>query len=546
MLKLMDVCNAQGFVYGIIAENGKPVSGASESLSLWWHEKVNFAGNAPIEIARHKAKEGTRGHNEELNLLHKDGSILSSLHELQDSILSSLLSSLMQSCNPPRSKYPFEIGVPPPWWPKGDEEWWPQLGFRKNPGPPPYRKPHDLKKIWKVVVLSAVMKHISPDFQKIRSVVHQSKVLQEKMTSKESYTLMAIINQEELLAQKHMDLKKFKDVSSGSSSSMLHESNYFRGGTSNVVQPNQPHHANLVEVKENVPRNSKVLRPTAITMQLGDCNGDKLEEHNQPQHDHVVFETEVGGAKSDMRSNNNTGNPHNNTMGIPHVDLNHQLHLEREKHNPPCIGDMVQVEANIPRNNMVLRPRMAIKRTMQLGDCNGENLEEHNQPHNANLAQVEANVPRNNMVFRPMAIRKTIQQCCSIYTCENPPCLYHNYHLGFHDKATKDDHQLNCPYRSKSLTMPSSSKPKPDHVVMEVEVGGAEPDMVPNMMSNNSTCSAQNNDIDFSNMFPHANLNLQQQHQQLHLETNFFGSGPAVNRNQSLESTKSPASSFET
>lgn len=64
MLKLMDVCNAQGFVYGIIAENGKPVSGASESLSLWWYEKVNFAGNAPIEIARHKAKEGTRGHNE--------------------------------------------------------------------------------------------------------------------------------------------------------------------------------------------------------------------------------------------------------------------------------------------------------------------------------------------------------------------------------------------------------------------------------------------------------------------------------------------------
>ncbi|RRT51337.1 hypothetical protein B296_00022742 [Ensete ventricosum] len=32
MLKMMEVCNAQGFVYGIIPEKGKPVSGASDNL----------------------------------------------------------------------------------------------------------------------------------------------------------------------------------------------------------------------------------------------------------------------------------------------------------------------------------------------------------------------------------------------------------------------------------------------------------------------------------------------------------------------------------
>ncbi|RWW14274.1 hypothetical protein GW17_00021965 [Ensete ventricosum] len=41
MLKLMEVCDAQGFVYGILLENGKPVSGASDNLRAWWKEKVS-------------------------------------------------------------------------------------------------------------------------------------------------------------------------------------------------------------------------------------------------------------------------------------------------------------------------------------------------------------------------------------------------------------------------------------------------------------------------------------------------------------------------
>ncbi|KAF3787011.1 ETHYLENE INSENSITIVE 3-like 3 protein [Nymphaea thermarum] len=40
MLKLMEVCKVKGFVYGIIPEKGKPVSGASDNIRAWWKEKV--------------------------------------------------------------------------------------------------------------------------------------------------------------------------------------------------------------------------------------------------------------------------------------------------------------------------------------------------------------------------------------------------------------------------------------------------------------------------------------------------------------------------
>ncbi|KAJ8747218.1 hypothetical protein K2173_008860 [Erythroxylum novogranatense] len=92
--------------------------------------------------------------------------------------------------------------APPPWWPTGTEEWWPQLGLHKDQGPPPYKKPHDLNKARKVSVLTAVIKHMSPDIAKIRKLVRQSKCLQDKMTAKESATWLAIINQEETLSRK--------------------------------------------------------------------------------------------------------------------------------------------------------------------------------------------------------------------------------------------------------------------------------------------------------------------------------------------------------
>ncbi|KAL0375599.1 UNVERIFIED_CONTAM: protein ETHYLENE INSENSITIVE 3 [Sesamum calycinum] len=170
MLKMMEVCRAQGFVYGIIPRKEKPVTGASDNLRPWWKEKVRFDRNGPAALAK-------------------------------DTTLGSLLSALMQHCDPPQRRFPLEKGIPPPWWPTGDEEWWHQLSLPKDQGPPPYKKPHDLKKAWKVSVLTAVMKHMSPDIAKIRKLVRQSKCLQDKMTAKESATWLAVINQEETLSR---------------------------------------------------------------------------------------------------------------------------------------------------------------------------------------------------------------------------------------------------------------------------------------------------------------------------------------------------------
>lgn len=199
MLKMMEVCKAQGFVYGIIPEKGKPVSGASDNLREWWKDKVRFDRNGPAAAAKFQADNSIAGENEKTSSI---GSTPHSLQELQDTTLGSLLSALMQHCDPPQRRFPLEKGVPPPWWPTGNEDWWPELGLQKDqPGPPPYKKPHDLKKAWKVGVLTAVIKHMFPDVDKIRKLVRQSKCLQDKMTAKESATWLAVVNQEETLAR---------------------------------------------------------------------------------------------------------------------------------------------------------------------------------------------------------------------------------------------------------------------------------------------------------------------------------------------------------
>ncbi|QCD79105.1 protein ETHYLENE INSENSITIVE 3-like [Vigna unguiculata] len=198
MLKMMEVCKAQGFVYGIIPEKGKPVTGASDNLREWWKDKVRFDRNGPAAITKYQADHAIPGRNDGCNSI---GPTPHTLQELQDTTLGSLLSALMQHCDPPQRRFPLEKGIPPPWWPTGNEVWWPQIGLPKDQSPPPYKKPHDLKKAWKVGVLTAVIKHMSPDIAKIRKLVRQSKCLQDKMTAKESATWLAIINQEEALAR---------------------------------------------------------------------------------------------------------------------------------------------------------------------------------------------------------------------------------------------------------------------------------------------------------------------------------------------------------
>ncbi|CAK7334581.1 unnamed protein product [Dovyalis caffra] len=194
MGKIMEVCNGQGFVYGIVPEKGKPVTGSSDSLREWWKEKVRFDQNAPLAITEFLPglEQGDLDPSSYMHLLH----------DLQDSTLGSLLSALIQHCVPPQRRFPLERGLAPPWWPTGNEIWWGDQGLAaEEHGPPPYKKPHDLKKAWKVSLLSAVVKHMVPNVDRIRQLVRQSKSLQDKMTGKESATWSKVINQEEALSQ---------------------------------------------------------------------------------------------------------------------------------------------------------------------------------------------------------------------------------------------------------------------------------------------------------------------------------------------------------
>ncbi|KAL2240225.1 UNVERIFIED_CONTAM: putative ETHYLENE INSENSITIVE 3-like 4 protein [Sesamum indicum] len=200
MVKIMEVCNAQGFVYGIVSEKGKPVTGSSDSLREWWKEKVRFDQHAPAAIAAFLPKiveEAAAAAAADFEL--DPTSYMHLLEELQDTTLGSLLSALMQHCVPPQRRFPLERGLPPPWWPKGNELWWGDQGLAHEHGPPPYRKPHDLKKAWKVTVLAAVIKHMAPNLSRMRRVVSQSKTLQDKMTARDTATWSKVVNQEEVL-----------------------------------------------------------------------------------------------------------------------------------------------------------------------------------------------------------------------------------------------------------------------------------------------------------------------------------------------------------
>ena len=194
MVKIMEVCNGQGFVYGIVPENGKPVTGSSDSLREWWKDTVRFDQNAPLAIT-----EFLPPPEQQIDGGDLVSSCIHLLQDLQDATLGSLLSALMQHCAPPQRRFPLEKGLAPPWWPTGQELWWGDQGTAQFQGPPPYRKPHDLKKAWKVSVLSAIIKHMSPNLDRVRRLVRQSKCLQEKMTAKEATIWSRVVNQEESL-----------------------------------------------------------------------------------------------------------------------------------------------------------------------------------------------------------------------------------------------------------------------------------------------------------------------------------------------------------
>ncbi|EEF29248.1 transcription factor, putative [Ricinus communis] len=186
----MEACKAQGFVYGIVPDKGKPITGSSDSLRQWWKEEAQFDQKAPVAIGKFLVLP-----QDELFPV----SCMQLLDDLHNTTLRSLLAALMQRCIPPQRRYPLEKGLAPPWWPTGNETWWGEQGLSRQHGAPPYKKPHNLKKAWKVSVLAAVIKHIAPSFDIIRRLVTRSKCLQAKMTAKESTTWSKVINREEAL-----------------------------------------------------------------------------------------------------------------------------------------------------------------------------------------------------------------------------------------------------------------------------------------------------------------------------------------------------------
>ncbi|XP_010546410.1 PREDICTED: ETHYLENE INSENSITIVE 3-like 5 protein [Tarenaya hassleriana] len=200
MMKIMEECKARGFVYGIVPEKGRAVIGSSDSLRRWWKENIQFNRTAPTAICDYL----TLAAEQLLFSADQDADVKSymhMLHELQDTTLGSLLSALMQHCAPPQRQFPLDKGIAPPWWPTGSEIWWGEQGSGHELEAPPYRKPHDLRKVWKVSVLTAVIKHMSPNLERVRRLVRQSKCLQDKMMAKETDTLSRVLNQEDALRQ---------------------------------------------------------------------------------------------------------------------------------------------------------------------------------------------------------------------------------------------------------------------------------------------------------------------------------------------------------
>ncbi|KAF1896350.1 hypothetical protein Lal_00034048 [Lupinus albus] len=411
MIKLMEVCNAQGFVYGIVPENGKPIIGASENLRQWWKEKVKFDRNGPAAIAKYEAENGK---NVELNgdSNNSNATFDHNLHELQDTTLGSILSALMFNCNPPQRKFPLDNGVAPPWWPKGNEEWLPQLCFAMDPGPPPYKKPHDLKKAWKIVVLTAVIKHIAPDFDKIRRVVRQSKCLQDKMTGKEVSIWTAIVNQEESLARQ-MYPERFPPVL--------------------------------------------------------------------------------------------------NASNIDHADM---------------FDEISDFDVEFTNNA-----------------ANFRNSEEHKELHDAtNMVQMEANVPENNMVIRPTANKRSRKLGDDVFTCGNLSQPYNNYHISFHDLTTKNNHQLDLSNGNNTFQMPKLSNPQDDHILINPTENGMN--MVQDIMSSYNKSIQENNPIASWNMMPPMNHNQHQQNLKLQIDRNIFSPGTSDtsdSRNSYSEVTRYPS-----
>uniref|UniRef100_K4A2T8 Ethylene insensitive 3-like DNA-binding domain-containing protein n=1 Tax=Setaria italica TaxID=4555 RepID=K4A2T8_SETIT len=112
------------------------------------------------------------------------------LDRIKNNALGAMLSALMLSCDPPVGQRQGWTGAPPPWWPTAAEDWWvPEVVAHLNTMPAhtpvPFAPAYKLKKVQKVGVLVAVVKHLSPDFDGISEKVEVSQNAKAKLTAEE-------------------------------------------------------------------------------------------------------------------------------------------------------------------------------------------------------------------------------------------------------------------------------------------------------------------------------------------------------------------------
>ncbi|KAL7255102.1 hypothetical protein ACSBR1_009298 [Camellia fascicularis] len=170
MEDIMEDCKAKGFVYGIVPEHGKPITGSSDSLRSWCKEKVRFNQLAPPAIAKFVSPLLPLEQADQLDDPTSHMHLLLARHNFG---FNSLCPNETQ-CTSTEVVFPLEKGLAPPRWPTGKELWW---------GDP---------------VLPKIANTLA-NYILIRPFRNMSKCLQDKMTAKETATWSKVVNQEEAL-----------------------------------------------------------------------------------------------------------------------------------------------------------------------------------------------------------------------------------------------------------------------------------------------------------------------------------------------------------
>jgi Ethylene insensitive 3 len=259
MSLMTEQCNTKGYVIGTVTKTNKPMIGTSDSLRAWWKEQVMFDKAAPAQIDLYK-KENSMEENLAEGSDTKSTTEL--LMELFDPTLGSIMSLLMQHCDPPQRMFPYEKEVPPPWWPTAQEDWWGQTGISTNEGPPPFKKPHGLKKKWKVAVLVGIVKSMSPDFWKPYSLVDHSSYLQSHMNAQEKKVwTLAMVTEAKLYCREYPNMPLDKAVSFLHAFGVMHLPHLTTGSSTTSTWP-------ITEPPVGLPQQS-IQRPPNPQLGLG-------------------------------------------------------------------------------------------------------------------------------------------------------------------------------------------------------------------------------------------------------------------------------------